>query len=595
MRKRLYSKELANEYIARHSGEVNDAFRLNYHFSPPIGWMNDPNGLVFYRGQYHLFYQYNPYGTEWGPMHWGHAVSDDLLSFTHCGVALAPDGKNESGCYSGGAVIGKIDRVASAPDGKNESGCYSGGAVDDKIGGEELILLYTKHKNGLIARERQGIAVSRDGVSFEKADKPILGVSDIPRRSSRSNFRDPKPVLIDGAYYVFVGSKSRGGKGQILVYSSADLREYSYFTTIGPYDFFGNMAECPDFVRLNGKDVLIFSSVGMPRKGGKSGNRRSCMYAVGKFDIEKRLFKPESFDEIDCGNDFYAAQTVTDDRGRTLIIAWMGTWDKTYFLHEQAHGWNGAFTIPRVLDYRDGRLIQTPLDELTAKRAALSDVRENFVFQSSDKRRFAPPVLSDIRANSVCNCSGAQAYQSAALSDIRASSVTDAPVPAKDLNLSDGTSSGEPLSGIRGAGYRERDSACENEKRDYASDAFCGASVPKSLDAVFVFNAAEGKNASVRIVNDGDDGDYAEFGLCGDKFFLDLSHAKFAPKDIRFSRDTYGKGVEVRMLLDVSSLELFLDGGRDTMTSLLFLGGEKIKLLIGNSVDCRELYEIRIR
>ncbi|MDR3263403.1 MAG: GH32 C-terminal domain-containing protein [Clostridiales bacterium] len=488
MKKIVYTRERADKYIEQNGGRVDNTFRLRYHFSPPIGWMNDPNGLVYYKGEYHIFYQYNPYDSVWGAIHWGHTVSKDLLSFTHCGVALAPDLSDEDGCFSGGAIVNAYN-----PD--------------------ELVLMYTKHKKtGFVTRERQGMAVSYDGKIFEKADKPILDSADLPKHANRKDFRDPKPVYIDGNYYVFVGSRSRGNKpdraadksisrgkgGQILVYRSGDLRSYAYFMTIGANERFGEMCECPDFIRLCGKDILIFSAIASRRRGKGLQKKNSCLYAAGKFDIENKCFDIENIGEIDCGHDFYAAQTMTDGRGRTVLSAWMGTWEKEYFLHRNGHGRNGALTVPRILDYKDGRLIQTPPDELNDKRAA-------------------------------------------------------------SLRI--------------------------------------GELLPKAVDGTFVFDAKSGGDISVRIVSGDDDGDYAEFGLNDGRFFLDLANVKLAPQGRLFSKDIYADSFEVRMLLDVSSVEFFLDGGRESMTARLFLSGTQYRLELvdgDNDVACRELYEINI-
>jgi beta-fructofuranosidase len=127
----------ATDYIKQNKHRVNPIFRPSFHLVPPIGWMNDPNGFIHYRGAYHLFYQYHPYSSAWGPMHWGHSVSTDLLRYSDAPIAMAPDHDDEHGCFSGGAVIEK------------NTG--------------NLILMYTKHYEKGFVQERQNIAVSKDG------------------------------------------------------------------------------------------------------------------------------------------------------------------------------------------------------------------------------------------------------------------------------------------------------------------------------------------------------------------------------------------------------------------------------------------------
>ncbi|MFQ7059052.1 MAG: glycoside hydrolase family 32 protein, partial [Turicibacter sanguinis] len=158
--------------------------RLKYHMMPTVGWMNDPNGLIQYKGDYHLFYQYYPYDDVWGPMHWGHATSKDLLKWTDQEVALAPDQSYESGCFSGGAIV-----------------------KDD-----ELYLMYTSHieaaDNGGVQKQTQSIAVSHDGKTFVKyANNPVIKETAIPEGASKADFRDPNPSIEMGTI-VLVGSKT---------------------------------------------------------------------------------------------------------------------------------------------------------------------------------------------------------------------------------------------------------------------------------------------------------------------------------------------------------------------------------------------------
>jgi len=150
--------------------------RMKYHFEPQSGWMNDPNGLVYFRGQYHAFFQHNPYDTKWGPMHWGHAVSDDLLTWKELPIALTPDMPYENG-----------------------GGCFSGSAV---VKDDLLYLFYTSVSKEF--GQTQSLATSADGIHFQKYEQnPII--RSFPPDGSKE-FRDPKVTLINGIYYMVVGS-----------------------------------------------------------------------------------------------------------------------------------------------------------------------------------------------------------------------------------------------------------------------------------------------------------------------------------------------------------------------------------------------------
>jgi beta-fructofuranosidase len=178
-----YTKEQADQYILENKINLVPDFRLNYHLMAEYGWMNDPNGFIEYEGQYHLFYQHYPYASKWGPMHWGHAVSRDLIRWEYLPVALAPDEAYDSG------------------------GCFSGSAIE-KDG--KLYLMYTGHV--VIVPEvdyiqTQAIAVSEDGVHFTKSPhNPVIGIEQIPEQSSKKDFRDPKVFERGGRYYVVLGS-----------------------------------------------------------------------------------------------------------------------------------------------------------------------------------------------------------------------------------------------------------------------------------------------------------------------------------------------------------------------------------------------------
>jgi len=350
----------ANRYILKNKDKVNPKHRLSYHLMPPIGWMNDPNGLVYFQGLYHVFYQYNPYDSIWGPMHWGHATSKDLLSWKHLPVALSPDQNDEEGCFSGGAVVM----------------------------GRKLLTLYTSHKENGGQLQTQSLACSNDGVLFEKYEKnPVLNQNDLPENASKKDFRDPNPVTIHGKHYVLVGSTSTDRMGQILIYRTDDFIRYEYVNRIGPHPYFGIMAECPDMFELDGKVVLLVSAQHLKQEGERFKNVNSSLYAIGEFDDRTGSYEIETIDEIDLGHHFYAPQSLHDGKD-SLMAAWMEMWDTPHLTHDFGHAWTGALTLFRKLRIEEGRLKQEPVSvkPLRAGSFAVFDLREERFIKTVSKR-----------------------------------------------------------------------------------------------------------------------------------------------------------------------------------------------------------------
>ncbi|HHU28491.1 TPA: glycoside hydrolase family 32 protein [bacterium] len=335
----MYTTKLANDYIKKNKYSVNNKYRFKYHAMPPIGWMNDPNGLIYFNNEYHLFYQYNPYNSISGPMHWGHFTSKDLVVFKDEDVVLAPEAIDETGCFSGGAIVDEVTK--------------------------ELVLFYTKHyeKYG-VKFETQNIVKSKDGINFVKNDGNIISTSMIPEHADKYDFRDPNPYYKDGYYYVFIGSKNEYNQGQILVYRSIDLVNFEYHFTIGPNKYFGDMAECPDFFTIDGYDVILVSATNLKAESNRFLNVNSSLYLIGKMDFENKKYEIIKVEEIDGGHDFYAPQTLLDNKNRRIMIGWLNMWGKDYYTHKLGHKWSGALTIPRKLSIKDGHFMQYPIDEI---------------------------------------------------------------------------------------------------------------------------------------------------------------------------------------------------------------------------------------
>lgn len=333
--------------------------RPDFHLSVRVGWMNDPNGFSYYKGKYHLFYQYYPYAPHWGAMHWGHAVSEDLLHWQYLPTALAPDMPyDKDGCFSGSAV--------ELPDGRQ-------------------LLMYTgvvcerKTEEGSIEIQTQCLAVG-DGVDYEKYEaNPVLDERDIPEGSSRHDFRDPKLWRKqDGTYRCVVGSRPADGSGQILLYESADAFSWKFKKIlIENKNRFGKMWECPDFFALDGKQVLLVSPQDMFPQGFEYHNGNGTVCVIGTYDEETDTFTEERNQAVDYGIDFYAPQTILTPDGRRVMIGWMQNWD-TCNMHRQVgeHKWYGQMSLPRELSIRDGRLWQWPVRELERLRSNRVEYRD---------------------------------------------------------------------------------------------------------------------------------------------------------------------------------------------------------------------------
>lgn len=335
--------EQVNRYIKENRHRVNHCYRGKFHLLPPIGWMNDPNGFVYYKNEYHLFYQFYPYDSLWGPMHWGHAKSKDLIHWEELPVALAPsEVYDRNGCFSGSAIV-----------------------IDDK-----LVLIYTGHvEEGNVRTETQCMAVSHDGIHFEKyAGNPVIGEKHINGIADIADFRDPKIMKYDNHYYTVVASKTEDNRGQILLFESDNCFDWRFKSVllVGKEDQ-GIMWECPDLFELDGKWVLIMSPIEMERKGNQYWNLNSTLAFIGGVDWESGYFQVENFHEIDGGLDFYAPQTCVNDKGERYLVAWQQMWHRNIPTHDLNHGWAGMMTIPRKLSIKNNRLYQEIPETLTSQ------------------------------------------------------------------------------------------------------------------------------------------------------------------------------------------------------------------------------------
>jgi fructan beta-fructosidase len=311
-------------------------YRPQFHFTPANGWMNDPNGMFFYEGEYHLFYQYYPDSTVWGPMHWGHAVSKDIMHWEQLPIALYPDSMGY--IFSGSAVV----------DTSNTSG----------LGTKEnppIVAVFTYHnmegeKSGRIDYQTQGIAYSLDkGRSWTKYNKnPVLlnpGIKD---------FRDPKVSWNEVAKQWVM---TLAVKDHIEFYSSPDLKQWTKLSEFGQtLGAHGGVWECPDLFSLSDNEgkmhwVLLVSI----NPGGPQGGS-ATQYFVGDFDGKNFTSQDTITRWIDRGADNYAGVTWSDiptSDGRRLFMGWMSNWQYAQVVPTKT--WRSAMTLPRELSLR-----QTP-------------------------------------------------------------------------------------------------------------------------------------------------------------------------------------------------------------------------------------------
>jgi len=321
------------------------AQRPVFHFATPGGWCNDPNGFSQFKDKVHLFYQYHPYSTKWGPMHWGHVTSKDMLTWELQPVALAPD--SDGDC----------------------KGCFSGTAIDDE--GTHLIAYTGVSNNGTIDIQNQCLVLG-DGVIYNKvSESSLITASDIPFEYNIEHFRDPKIWKKDGVYYMACVIKQKDDNGALILFQSSDAKAWTYKGMLdSSKDGLSKMWECPDVLNLDGKDMLILSPQEMKENydlGFHDGN--NSLYITGNLDYENCKFTREVRSEngytaaqIDYGIDFYAPETTKLKDGRTIMIGWMQSWES--YITPEDYMWSGMMTIPRELSFKNNQLYQAPVREL---------------------------------------------------------------------------------------------------------------------------------------------------------------------------------------------------------------------------------------
>ena len=309
------------------------------HLRAPGNWINDPNGFIYYGGKYHLFYQYFPYAPVWGTMHWGHAVSEDLVHWRHLGVALFPTkAYDQNGVFSGSALE-KDGRLY----------LYYSAVRYLETDGENIHTAYQDRYE-----TSQAMVVSGDGFHFDnwKDKKKIIPVISDKEVGDRTHTRDPKVWKEGEYYYMALGSTYEEREGRVLFYRSKDGEEWEYVNQLRDKRF-GKILECPDLFQVNGTYVFLGSPMYAKEDGLQYPHHAIC--SLAKFDEEVcGLHLHEEPGLVDYGRDLYAPQTNIDREGRRVMIAWMRM--PKALAREGELPWNGMMCLPRVVDVADGQI-----------------------------------------------------------------------------------------------------------------------------------------------------------------------------------------------------------------------------------------------
>ena len=299
---------------------------LKHHYIPRKGWLNDPNGLVYYKGYYHVFYQHAPnFERPWLEcMHWGHARTKDFIEWEELPVALAPgDSYDRCGCFSGTAVV------------KNDI----------------LYLFYASiDRNGGPLIQTISVAYSEDGINFTKYHgNPII--SEYPKEGS-DDFRDPAVCYIDGQYYCVIASGNPNDRAaRLLLYKSDDMFNWNYIGVMSEWAD-GKCTECPSFMEAEGGNYLLATSV-CPIDGD---HYFSVMYG----DFKNDKFTAKYIANVDKGPDQYAGQVFRDDKGRNILITWIPGWKYSHSFEKNI----GCLSVPREMKLVDGKIYGYPVEEV---------------------------------------------------------------------------------------------------------------------------------------------------------------------------------------------------------------------------------------
>ncbi|ADG97697.1 sucrose-6-phosphate hydrolase [Segniliparus rotundus DSM 44985] len=317
------------------------------HIAAKAGWINDPNGLSYFDGRYHVYFQHHPYSAKWGLMHWGHASSADLVTWRHEPIALAPSLKED------------------------RDGVYSGSAVVD---GDELVVYYTGNRwlNGVNgdagSQQVQCVARSKDAITFTKGGVVVSGPPQL------ADFRDPKVWREGDTWFMVLGVCSTDNRGEVWLYTSADGVAWDFDSVVfRDPDPDAYMLECPDMFPLGDKWVIAYCPMGPKPQGYGLRNGHNAGYVVGEWAPGERFLQLTDFRLADWGGNYYAPQSFEAPDGRRITFGWMGDFDHP--VPSQRDSWCGQLTVPRELTLADDlRLRALPVSEFAQLRKATVDL-----------------------------------------------------------------------------------------------------------------------------------------------------------------------------------------------------------------------------
>ena len=326
------------QYAAQVFRAQQDPQHPVYHFAPPSNWMNDPNGLIYWKGNYHLFYQYNPTEAVWGNIHWGHAVSKDMLHWKHLPIAMGP-----------------------SADGPDAGGCYSGCAVNNN---GNPTMIYTG-----VYPETQCLATAMDDdlIVLKKNPQPVI--STPPADLSLEGFRDPCVWQEANEWRMILGSGISGVGGCVFLYRSKNLLNWQYMGVLlqGSVKerepiFTGSMWECPSLFPMGDRWVLIVSAC-----DEKEGTLYS-LYFTGKYAVDRFIPDgPARLLDGGAGGCLYAPQTFVEKKGQRVMFGWLR--ESRSVEAQKKAGWSGAMSLPRILSLSEkGELNSSPIPEIKQLR-----------------------------------------------------------------------------------------------------------------------------------------------------------------------------------------------------------------------------------
>lgn len=339
--------------------------RPKIHFTAERNWINDPNGFIYYKGEYHLYYQCFPYSCEWGTMHWGHATSKDLVNFEHHPIALYPSKEYDcNGCFSGTAIA--------------EEDClriyYTGVKYNKTLDGD----IHRPENDNFVACQVE--ITSKDGYKFDNIKDKTLIIPPVTDKAlgNKTHTRDPKVWKYKDKYSMILGSKfekenHKGFIGEALFYTSDDGNKWTYKNRCFD-ERIGEMWECPDLFKVDGKYVLILSPENITLDGKNYKN--NSIYSIVEYDEDECEMKiVNNYSYVDLGLDLYAPQTTLDKYGNRIMIGWMRM-PKVF----EGEEWIGMMSLPRVINVVDNNVyfnVPDYVDKLFDKKVDILNFKFN--------------------------------------------------------------------------------------------------------------------------------------------------------------------------------------------------------------------------